>query len=131
MGILRAHPLPVVEGRPGATFCIYWGEVSEDSDGPLEWCRPVPPEQAEALAASVPELRLREEPAHTEAFVHLGLGGQIDPAQWQLVAESLQTWASDQEAPPSDLGMRMIYRWEVPVTADSRPDCDFAVPLTR
>jgi hypothetical protein len=40
-----------MEGRAGAVFCIYWGEVSDDSDGPLEWCRPGRDEEGEALAA--------------------------------------------------------------------------------
>ena len=43
IGMLRDRDLPRIEGREGATFCIYWGEVSADSDGPLEWCRPSRP----------------------------------------------------------------------------------------
>jgi DNA-binding transcriptional MerR regulator len=72
VSILREHHLPMMKGRAGAVFSIYWGEVSDDSDGPVEWCRPVPTDQAEQLAVSVPELVLRNEPAHREAFVHLG-----------------------------------------------------------
>jgi hypothetical protein len=69
----------MIEGRAGAFFCIYWGEVSDDSDGPLEWCRPVPTDQAEQLVVEAPELVLRTEPAHREAFIHLGPGGQTGP----------------------------------------------------
>jgi DNA-binding transcriptional MerR regulator len=43
VSILRSHHLPTSDGRVGAVFSIYWGEVSDDSDGPVEWCRPVPP----------------------------------------------------------------------------------------
>jgi DNA-binding transcriptional MerR regulator len=32
---------PGVEGIAGAPFLVFYGEVSEDSDGPLELCRPV------------------------------------------------------------------------------------------
>lgn len=46
VAILRQQRLPAMEGRAGAAFCIYWGEVSDDSDGPLEWCRPVPGDRA-------------------------------------------------------------------------------------
>jgi DNA-binding transcriptional MerR regulator len=60
--VLRRYQLPQIQGRAGAFFCIYWGEVSEDSDGPVEWCRPVPPDQADALAVRCPELTLRAEP---------------------------------------------------------------------
>jgi DNA-binding transcriptional MerR regulator len=131
IGLLGANPLPPVGGRAGATFCIYWSEISEDSEGPLEWCRPVPPEQAEALAASVPELRLRQEPAHDEALVHLGPYGQTGSAQWELVTESLRAWTSEHGVRPSELGVRLIYRFEGRVGEDNGPDCDFAVPFTR
>jgi DNA-binding transcriptional MerR regulator len=72
VGLMRERPIPRLAGRARAAFVIYHGEVTEDSDGPIEWCRPVPPEQAEELAARFPELTLRTEAAHTEAFVHLG-----------------------------------------------------------
>jgi hypothetical protein len=39
---LRSRPVPLREGVAGAVSCIYHGEVSEDSDGRIEWCRPVP-----------------------------------------------------------------------------------------
>jgi DNA-binding transcriptional MerR regulator len=92
VGIMRERRLPRIPGRAGAPFCIYWSEVSEDSDGPIEWCKPVPDDQAEALASLIPELALRTEPAHEEAFVNLGPGGQATPAQWQLAAGSLFAW---------------------------------------
>ena len=90
-------------------MCIYWGEVSEDSDGPIEWCRPVPAEEAVALAAQCPELSLRSEPAHREAIVNLGAGGRISPAQWQLASESLHAWAQEHDARPTELGARITY----------------------
>ena len=60
ISILRNHDLPKMDGRAGAFYCIWWGEVNDDSDGPLEWCRPVPTDQAEQLAIQVPELVLRD-----------------------------------------------------------------------
>jgi DNA-binding transcriptional MerR regulator len=130
IALLQRHDPPRLDGRAGAAFCIYWGEVSQDSDGPLEWCRPVPEDQAEALAATIPELSLRTEASHEEAFVHLGPGGEITPADWQLVSESMHAWAAEHAAQPSDLGARVTYLASRPVAAASRPDCDFAVPLT-
>lgn len=130
IGVLRGHDLPRIDGREGAAFCIYWGEVSADSDGPLEWCRPVPEDQATALSAVVPGLTLRTEPAHQEAFVDVGPGGEPTSTDWQLVSDSLRAWAEEHAARPSDLGVRLTYLWGGgPVTAASRPDCDFAVPL--
>lgn len=42
IAVLRERPLPKMEGREGAMFSLYWGEVSADSDGPIEWCKPIP-----------------------------------------------------------------------------------------
>jgi hypothetical protein len=80
VAVLQKHELPRMDGRAGAAFCIYWSEVSEDSEPPLEWCRPVPGDRARDLADQVPELSLRTEPADLEAVVHLGPGGQTSPA---------------------------------------------------
>ena len=35
IALLQRHDLPRIDGREGATFCIWWGEVSQDIDGPL------------------------------------------------------------------------------------------------
>jgi hypothetical protein len=119
-----------MEGRAGAVFCIYWGEVSDDSDGPLEWCRPVPTDEAEQLAAEVPKLVLRDEPGHREAVVHLGPGGQTEPANWQLIAQSLHDWGEQHGVWPSELGTRITYLADASVAEKGRPDCDFAIPIT-
>jgi DNA-binding transcriptional MerR regulator len=136
MAILRGRRLPRIEGREGAAFCIYWGEVSADSDGPVEWCRPVPSAEAEALAAQFPELTLRVEPAHREAYVDLGPGDQIDATRWHLAEEALVSWRDAQgiedkqlTLTPEELGPRITYLATPPVTERSVPECDFAVPF--
>lgn len=145
VAILRERPLPRLDGRAGAAFCIYWGQVSADSDGPLEWCKPIPSAQATALASHYPELCLRTEPAHREAFVALpaGTAGNPmppgtagNPMQWQLASEALYAWADEHginpeslDLTPEDLGVRITYLASDPVTATSVPDCDFAVPF--
>ena len=126
IALLRRYQLPPIEGRAGAFFCIYWGEGSEDSDGPMEWCRPVPADEAEALAARCPELTLRVEPAHQEAFVKIG-DGQIDGAEWQLVEQSLHAWSDQQpDILPTDLGLRITY---LPSEMGQGRYQDFAVPF--
>jgi len=142
VAIMRDPRLPRLPGRAGAVFSIYWGQVSADSDGPVEWCKPVPVAEAEGLAAQFPELTLRVEPAHREAYVDLGTyvdprtGGQSDPAQWQVADEALRTWAEEQRIDPKtlsltpeDLGVRITYLVSQPVTETSAPECDFAVPF--
>ena len=140
IAILRERPLPKMEGREGAMFSIYWGEVSADSDGPVEWCKPVPESEAQALASHYPELSLRTEPAHREAYVAIpndplptGPGGSPS-VHFQLAGEALRAWAAehglDAENQVEDLGMRITYfssSW--PVTATSPPYCDFAAPF--
>ena len=130
VSILRQHRLPMMEGRAGAVFSIYWGEVSDDSDGPVEWCRPVRSDQAEQFAVEVPELVLRTEPAHREAFIHLGPGGQAEPAQWQLISQSLHGWLEAHGAQPLDLGARITYLADPTIPEGQGPGCDFAIPIT-
>jgi DNA-binding transcriptional MerR regulator len=136
IAIMRDPRLPRLPGREGAVFSIYWGQVSADSDGPVEWCKPVPDAEAEGLAAQFPELTLRVEPAHREAYVDLGTGGQTDAAQWQLADEALRTWAEEQSIDPKklsltpeDLGVRITYLARQPPSETSAPECDFAVPF--
>ena len=130
IALLRHYQLPQIEGRAGAFFQIFWGEVSEDSDGPIEWCRPVPPDQAEVLAARCPELTLRTEPAHGEAFVPIG-NAQLDGADWHVGSRSLEVW-SDQQQHNIDirlasLGLRITY---LPSEAGKDTYQDFAIPFT-
>jgi DNA-binding transcriptional MerR regulator len=133
IAILRERPLPEIEGRAGAFFCIWWGLVNDDSDGPIEWCAPVPAAQAESLASHYPELSLRTEPAHTEAFVALPDSGD-EAVHWQLAMESLEAWAQEQEhegehlaLEPEDLGMRITYLPSALNTEESYRD--LAVPF--
>lgn len=134
VALLRERPLPRLGGREGATFCIHWGQISADSDGPVEWCRPVPTAEAAALAAQFPRLNLRTEPAHHEAYVAVAVGAS--PAQWQLVSEALHGWAAEHgitpdelTLTPEDLGPRITYLASPPITDTSVPDTDFAVPF--
>lgn len=129
LSILREGDLPRLGGPEGASFAIYWGEVNEDSDGPIEWCRPVPADRAEELAARVPRLTLRTEPAHREAVIELGLATRIEPAQWQLISESMRGWVEEHAVQPGDLGVRVVYRWDGSTAMEQGPDCDFAMPL--
>lgn len=139
IGILRDAGLPRIEGREGAFFAIFWGHVSGDSDGPVEWCRPVPDAMAEALAEQVPELTLRVEPAHREAYVALGYGDRDpaegwDPAEWPLAEEALRSWADQQPLDPTrlslgQLGLRISYLATGQPAEMSPPDCDVAVPF--
>jgi len=136
IAILRERPLPKIEGREGAAFCIWWGLVNADSDGPIEWCKPVPTAQAESLASHYPELSLRIEPAHREAFVALPDGPGDEAVHWHLAGESLEAWGQEQEQEhegerlalkPEDLGLRITYL--VSALGTEEPYRDMAVPF--
>jgi DNA-binding transcriptional MerR regulator len=116
-----------VEGIAGAPFTIYHGEVSGDSDGPVEFCWPVPGDQAAEIAARFPDLTLRTEPAHQEAFVGQGKPGIWDSeTEAEVAIETLIAWASAQQRQPSELRSLLIFN---PANKGAGPDCEFAVAL--
>jgi hypothetical protein len=51
---------------------------------------------------------VRTEPAHQEAYVHLGTA-TVTAAQWQVVSEALHTWGVQQHRQPADLGVRVTF----------------------
>ena len=135
IAIMRERPLPKIEGREGAMLCIWWGLVNADGDGPIEWCVPVPGGQAESLAPHYPELTLRTEPAHLEAFVALPDEGD-EVAHWQLATASLEAWAEEPKPEhegerlaltPEDLGLRITYLASAYGTG--QPYRDMALPF--
>jgi DNA-binding transcriptional MerR regulator len=125
---MRGGSVPSPEGIAGAPFMIYHAEVTEDSDGPVEWCWPVPGDQTAAIAARFPDLTLRTESAHQEAFIHLGKQHPAG-AEGQVVWEALYGWILEHHRKPNG-GPRMIL---IPGTGDPSasvgPDLDLAVAL--
>ncbi|MBR7833532.1 MerR family transcriptional regulator [Actinospica durhamensis] len=117
-----------VEGVAGAPFTIFHGEVSADSDGPVEFCWPVPDDQAAALAADFPDLALRTEPAHQEVFI-----AQASPGTWgraseaELAIQALFAWASENERPTAG-GVRSLLIFS-PAGERTTPAGEFAVAL--
>jgi DNA-binding transcriptional MerR regulator len=117
-----------VEGIAGAPFTIFYGEVSGDSDGPVEFCWPVPDDQADEIAARFPDLTLRTEPAHQEAFVRPGASGMGGGgAEAEIAIEAMFAWASEQHRQPSG-GVRSVLVFN-PANPGAGPDNEFAVAL--
>lgn len=125
---IRDGSVPRLEGIPGALFVIYYGQVSGDSDGPVEWCRPVPDADAAAAAARFPDLTLRTESGHEEAFVHLPIAAQVGETEAMAVVQALEGWAAGQRRQP-DGALRQVFIAPPPESAGLGPSCDFAVPL--
>ena len=119
---------PRPQGVDWAPFMVFHGEVSGDSDGPVEWCRPVPDEDAEAVAALFPDYVLSTDPAHEEVFVR-----QPEPGAWasgtqaELALQELRAWAVAQRREPAG-PIRMVLVLKTP-SDGTGPDTQFAVPL--
>src|ERR1700733_14091312 len=133
IGMLKAQPVPVprIEGVAGAAFLIYYGEGNQDSDGPVEFCWPVPQDLAGQIAASFPGLTLRTEPAHQEAYIQLPQE-PLTAAQEQLIGDSFTAWTAEQQRQSSDLlPLRVtLLTTTAPLTDLSRrAGADFAFPL--
>ncbi len=67
------HQADAHGGSAGLMFVIYHGEVTHDSDGPVEVCVPVG-----GALETLAELATRREPAHREVYV------RITKAQWEF-----------------------------------------------
>jgi len=125
---LRDAQVPRVGGVAGAPFLIFHGEVSGDSDGPVEWCRPVPADEAERLAAELPAFTLRTEPAHQEAFVRLGIAEAAEGGtEAELALRAMVDWSAEQHREPNG-GIRMVLIHN-PANGGRGPDREFAVVL--
>lgn len=126
VGNIREAGIKPLPGAAGSPFIIYYGDLSADSDGPIEWCWPIADDRAHELAARFPDLTLRTDPAHQEAYVHYGATTLLHAARIVLAAQSLLAWARDQDR--QTVGpLRLVY-----LEADGEgtvPDCDVAVPL--
>jgi DNA-binding transcriptional MerR regulator len=115
---------PGLTGIEGCPFLIFYGEVSDDSDGPMELCRPVASGITNEATAGT---QLRDEPAHDEAFIRLAMKEMGWPAMLPAV-EALEAWIRGQRREPAG-PLRQV------LTADQRtatPDtlvCDLSVPL--
>ena len=120
--------VPRIEGIAGAPFTIFYGEVSGDSDGPVEFCWPVPDDQADEIAARFPDLTLRTEPAHQEAFARPGASGMGGGgAEAEIAIEAMFAWASEQHRQPSG-GVRSVLVFNS-ANPGAGPDSEFAVAL--
>ncbi|HVT67031.1 MAG TPA: hypothetical protein VHF26_04720, partial [Trebonia sp.] len=122
---------PGIEGIAGCPFVVYYGEVSDDSDGPLELSRPLVRDPGardlddETAAAS--GLAIRGEPAHEEAFIRLAARDMT----WAAIApavDALEAWVlgngRQAAAPP-----RQVLIADLRAAAPETPAFDLSVPL--
>ncbi|GAA3881622.1 MerR family transcriptional regulator [Saccharothrix violaceirubra] len=116
----RLFTTALTDGGPsGSPFVIYHGEVTEDSDGPVEVCVPVARE-----VAGTPS---RVEPAHTEAFVRLRKR-EVRYPQILGAFDAVATWVTDQGHPLTE-APREVYFADWEKIGPDDPACDIALPF--
>jgi DNA-binding transcriptional MerR regulator len=108
-------------GIAGAPYLVFYGEVSDDSDGPLELCRPV-------LEPSVDgEVQRRTEPEHEEAFIRLTMAETGWPATLPA-SDALEAWVAEHGRSPAG-PLRQVLIADQRTAASDTPVCDLAIPL--
>lgn len=75
-------------GPAGATFVVYYGEVNDDSDGPVEVCVPLHADEDVWAGSAV-----RREPAHREAYVTL-TKAQVEYPQILSAYDAVGRWVT-------------------------------------
>jgi DNA-binding transcriptional MerR regulator len=114
-----------MKGIEGVPFLVYYGEVSEDSDGPIELCRPVLAESGDAMINS--GIQVRVELAHDEAYIRLSLKDVSWPAMLPA-CDALADWVSEHQRQPAG-AIRQLLIADYRTASPDTPSCDLAVPL--
>jgi DNA-binding transcriptional MerR regulator len=119
---------PGLEGIAGAPFLVFYGEISQDSDGPLELCRPVATEPDAGSVEATSDMQLRVEPAHDELFIRLPAKDMGWPALLPAV-NALEAWVTDKRRRPSG-PLRQVLIADQRTATPATLVCDLTVPLT-
>ena len=137
IAILRERPLPKMEGREGAMFSIYWGEVSADSDGPVEWCKPIPESDAKALAAHYPGVELADRTRTSRGVRRAAERRAADRPGWEprramaARVEALRAWAEEGGINPENARPQPRRSWNPDHVLRERADHGDERPLLR
>jgi hypothetical protein len=129
---------PGVAGIAGCPFLVFYGEVSEDSDGPMELCRPVAAAATDRDPAldrdpatdrdpAMADVQLRVEPAHDEVFIRIPMKDMGWPALAPAV-DALEAWLREQRRQPAG-ALRQVLIADQRTAAPDTLVCDLSVPL--
>jgi DNA-binding transcriptional MerR regulator len=105
----------------GAAFVVYHGEVTDDSDGPVEVCLPFT-----GALEPAGTLGIRLEPAHTEAYTRIPKR-QIRFPEILRAYDAVAGWLQQHGVRPT-LPPREIYFTDMAAAADDDPAADIAFP---
>ena len=118
---------PGLQGIAGCPFLVFYGEVSDDSDGPIELCRPVASGSAADPATATADVQHRQEPAHDEAFIRIAMKDMGWPALAPAV-DALEAWMRERRREPAG-PLRQVLIADQRTAAPDTPVCDLSVPL--
>jgi DNA-binding transcriptional MerR regulator len=118
---------PGCAGIAGVPFLIFYGEVSDDGDGPIELCRPVVVETSPEALAHLPDVQLRREAAHDEAFIHLTLKEMSWPEMLPAY-DALAQWGVRHQRQPAGPVRQLLIADQRTAQPDTAV-CDLSVPL--
>jgi DNA-binding transcriptional MerR regulator len=116
---------PRLPGYAGAPFLAFYGEVSDDSDGPVEFCRPVDPDIADD-AIRIEGVEVRAEPIHDDISIRIAPGStwpQVLPA-----FDALSAWVTEHHREPRP-GIREVFVVNAQVTPPELIGIDLTVSL--
>ena len=125
-GRLRAFGAGL-EGISGAPFVVYYGEVSQDSDGPIELCRPVALDTGPGAPPVSQDIQVRVEPAHDEAYIRLTPAEASWPAMLPAI-DALEHWGRDHDRTPRG-PLRQVFIADMRTAGPDTLVCDLTVPL--
>jgi len=97
---------PRLNGYVGAPFVTFYGEVSDDSDGPVEFCRPVSVDTSDEVIAGMHDVQLRTEPAHDD--ISIRLAPDLSWPQMLPAFDALSKWVTEHHREPRP-GLRQVY----------------------
>jgi len=118
---------PGLEGIAGCPYLIFYGEVSQDSDGPLELCRPVAPETAEGAVAGLAGVEFRTERPHEEVYIRLAAADMSWPALMPA-CDALVRWTAERQRDPAG-PLRQVLIADRRTAAPDTLVCDLTIPL--
>ncbi len=116
-----------LEGIAGCPFLVFYGEVSDDSDGPMELCRPVAADTVITPPGASTDLQLRTEAAHEEAYVRLSINEMSWPKMMPAV-DAIERWVRAGSRQPAGPLRQVLFADQRTAAPDSLV-CDLSVPL--
>jgi DNA-binding transcriptional MerR regulator len=117
---------PRLNGYLGAPFVTFYGEVSEDSDGPVEFCRPVSVDTSEEVIAGMHDVQLRSEAAHHD--ISIRLAPDLSWPQMLPAFDALSQWVSEHRREPRP-GLRQVYLVNLEMTPPAVVGIDMTIAL--